>query len=123
MQQPTQLHMIYKLESMRQIILNTIDRTAMLGLAQKVYDITFPVPIDPAYKYKIEGKERTLTMLAYEIRSYEKSNTEIEVIQFQLASTILMLMLQFIDGSLETLQEELSKFLDLSKDDSAVMCG
>ena len=92
--------------------MNTTDRTAMLGLAQKVYDITFPVPIDPAYKYKIEGKERTLMMLAYEIRSYEKSNTEIEVIQFQLASTILILMLQFIEGSLETLQDELSKYSD-----------
>ena len=109
MQQPTQLHLIYKLESMRQIIMNTTDRSAMLRLAQKVYDITFPVPIDPAYKYKIEGKERTLMMLAYEIRSYEKSNTEIEVVQFQLASTILMLMLQFIDGTLESMQEELNK--------------
>ena len=110
MQQPTQLHLIYKLESMRQIIISTTDRTAILGLAQKVYDITFPVPIDPEYKYKIEGKERTLMMLAYEIRSYEKCNTEVEVIQFQLASTILILMLQFIEGSLETMQTVLIEY-------------
>ena len=102
---PSQLHLIYKLESMRQIILNTADKNAILKLAQKVYDITFPVPIDLSFKYKIEGKERTLFMLANEIHSYEKSNTEIEVVQFQFAATILMLMLQFIEGSLEQMNE------------------
>lgn len=102
---PSQLHLIYKLESMRQIILNIEDKAAMLALTQKVYDITLPVPIDPSFKYKIEGKERTLFILANEIRSYQKSNTEIVVVQFQLASTILMLMLQFIEGSLEQMNE------------------
>ena len=58
---------------------------------------------------KIEGKERTLTLLSHEIRSYEKSNTEIEVIQFQLSSTILMLMLQFIQGSLEDMEQVLAE--------------
>ncbi len=107
---PSQLHLIYKLESMRQIILQTTDKTAMFELAQKVYDITFPVPIDLFFKYKIEGKKRTLLILANEIRTYQKSNTEIEVIQFQLSSTILMLMLQFIEGSLENMSDKLIEF-------------
>ena len=102
---PSQLHLIYKLESMRQIILNTTDRKALFSLAKKVCDITFPVPIDPAFKYKIEGKERTLLILSNEIRTYQKSNTELEIIKFQLSSTILILMLQFIDGSLKDLQQ------------------
>ncbi len=110
MNQPTQLHLIYKLESMRQIILVTTDLAALLDLAQKAYDISFPVPIDPSFRYKIEGKERTLNMLANEIRQFRKSNSETEVIQFQLSSTILMLMLQFIEGSLDSMQTVLGGF-------------
>lgn len=63
--------------------------------------ISSPVPIDPAFKYKIEGKDRILQMLSMEIRTFERGHTEIEVVQFQIASTILMLMLQFIERSLE----------------------
>ena len=104
MNQPTQLHLIYKLEAMRQVILKTAELSTVLQMAQKVYDIALPVPIDPEFIYKIEGKERTLRMLQNEIRQYMKSNIEVEVIQFQLSSTILMLMLQFIEGSLEGME-------------------
>lgn len=51
--------------------------------------------------------QRTQQMLQNEIGQYGKSNSEIEVVQFQIASTILMLMLQFIEGSLQGMQEVL----------------
>ena len=81
------------------------DKETIFDTARQAYILALPVPIDPAFSYKIEGKGRTLYLLANEIKSYEKSNTEIEVIQFQFASTILMLMLQFIQGSLEDMQK------------------
>ena len=102
---PTQLHFIYKLEALRQIIIGSADKETIFKAAREAFILATPVPIDPAYSYKIEGKERTLTILANELRSYEKSNTEIEVIQFQFASTILMLMLQFIQGSLRDMEQ------------------
>jgi hypothetical protein len=101
---PTQIHLIYKLESMRKIVANVNHLPSIIAIAQKVYDITFPVPIGPSFKYKIEGKERTLNQLQQEIRLYSTSKTEIEVVQFQLASTIMILMLQFIDGTLEEMR-------------------
>ena len=107
--EPSQLHLIYKLESMRQIILNTKDVAAMMDMGQKAYDISFPVPIDPEFGYRIEGKQRILSILANEIRTYRQSNTEPEVIQFQISSTILMLMLQFIGGSLSEMEELLRR--------------
>lgn len=106
---PTQHHLIYELESLRQIINKSDDKPTVIATARKAYVLAAPVPIDPSFKYKIEGKERTLTLLAHEIRSYEKSHTEIEVIQFQLSSTILMLMLQFIQGSLEDMEQVLAE--------------
>ena len=109
MQQPTQNHLIHKLESLRQIINKANDKEKMIATARQAYEIATPIPIDPSFSYKIEGKERTLTLLSYEIRSYEKSNSEIEVIQFQLSSTILMLMLQFIQGSLEDMEQVLAE--------------
>lgn len=102
---PTQLHLIFKLESLRQIIINSDDNETIFATAKEAHLLATPVPIDPAFSYKIEGKERTLTILSQEVRSYENSNTEIEVIQFQFASTILMLMLQFIQGSLGDMQK------------------
>lgn len=109
MQQPTQHHLIYKLETLRQVINTTADIETMIAAARQAYVLATPVPISPSFGYKIEGKERTLNLLAHEIRSYEKSNSELEVIQFQLSSTILMLMLQFIQGSLEDLQKVISE--------------
>ena len=109
-QQPTQYHLINKLESLRVKIKETTEKDTLMALARQAYDLAAPVHIDPAFHYKIQGKEKTLTLLSYEIRSYEKSNSEIEVIQFQLSSTILMLMLQFIQGSLEDLQQVLTEF-------------
>lgn len=109
MNQPTQLHLVFKLEAMRQVILNTNEISAVIAMAQKVIDITSPVPIDPEFKYKIEGKEKILTLLKNEIRQFERSNSEPEVIRFQISSTILMLMLQFIEGSLEEMQEMLGE--------------
>ena len=102
---PTQYHLIFKLETLRQTIIQSSNKEIIFATARQAYVLASPVPIDPSFSYKIEGKERTLTMLATEIRGYEKSNTEIEVIQFQFASTILMLMLQFIQGSLEDMQQ------------------
>ena len=102
---PTQLHLIFKLEALRQAIIQSQEKEIIFATARQAYVLASPVPIDPAFNYKIEGKERTLTMLANEIRSYEKSNTEMEVIQFQIASTILMLMLQFIQGRLGEMQQ------------------
>ena len=101
MNQPTQLHLIYKLEAMRKVIAAGTNLSSILTIAQQVYVIASPVPIDPAFGYKIEGKDRILQMLSNEIRTFERGNAEIEVVQFQLSSTILMLMLQFIEGSLE----------------------
>ena len=109
-QQLTQYHLIYKLESFREKIKATTDKNEMMAIARQAYDLAAPVHIDPTFHYKIQGKEKTLTLLSYEIRSYEKSNSEIEVVQFQLSSTILMLMLQFIQGSLEDIQQILSEF-------------
>ena len=106
---PTQHHLIYKLESLRQIINKTTDRETMFATARQAYVLASPVPIDLAFSYKIEGKERTLSLLSHEIKSYEKSNTETEVIQFQLSSTILMLMLQYIQGSLEDMEQVLAE--------------
>ena len=108
--QPTQYHLVYKLESFREKIKETTDKDTIMAIARQAYDLAAPVRIDPTFHYKIQGKEKTLTLLSYEIRSYEKSNSEIEVIQFQLSSTILMLMLQFIQGSLEDIQQILSEF-------------
>ncbi len=107
---PTQLHLIFKLETLRQNILRTQEKAIIISIARQAYVLASPVPIDPAFSYKIEGKERTLTMLSNEIRGYEKSNTEIEVIQFQFSSTILMLMLQFITGSLSDMQQVLEEY-------------
>ena len=109
-QQPTQYHLIFKLELLREKIKATTDKDEIMAIARQVYDLAAPFPIDPSFHYKIQGKEKTLTLLSYEIRSYEKSNSEIEVVQFQLSSTILMLMLQFIQGSLEDIQQILSEF-------------
>ena len=106
---PTQLHLIFKLEALRQTIIKSQEKEIIFATARQAYVLATPVPIDPTFSYKIEGKERTLTMLANEIRSYEKSNTEIEVIQFQFASTILMLMLQFIQGSLGDMQQVIAE--------------
>ena len=102
---PTQLHLIFRLEWFRQIIINSVDRETIFDTARQALILATPVPIDEDFGYKIVGKERTLTMLAQEIRSYEKSGTELEVIQFQFASTILILMLQFIEGSFSDLQK------------------
>ena len=102
---PTQSHLIFRLEALRQNIMLSQDKETIFDTARQAYDLALPVPIDLAFSYKIEGKERTLYLLANEIKSYDKSNTEIEVIQFQFASTILMLMLQFIQGSLEDMQK------------------
>ena len=68
-----------------------------------------PASIDPTFSYKIEGKERTLNLLSHKIKSYEKRNIEIEVIQFQPSSTALMLMLQYIRTSLEDLEQVLAE--------------
>ncbi len=106
---PTQIHLIFELESLRQIIINTTNKETIFATARQAYELTTPVPIDPAFSYKIEGKERTLNILSHEIRSYEKSNTEIEVIKFQFTSTILMLMLQFIQGSLSDMQKVIAE--------------
>lgn len=105
MNAPTQLHLICRLESLREEITKTTGKEIMIAIARQAYVLASPVSIDPSFGYKIEGKERILTILAHEIRSYEKSNSETEVIRFQLASTILMLMLQFMQGSLGDLQE------------------
>ena len=102
---PTQFHLIFRLEDLRQIIIKSVEKETIISTARQAYVLASPVPIDPTFSYKIEGKERTLTILANEIRGYEKSNTEIEVIQFQFASTILMLMLQFIQGSLSDMEQ------------------
>ena len=102
---PTQLHLIFRLEALRQIIVNSADRETIFETARQANNLATPVPIDENFGYKIVGKERTLAMLAQEIRSYERSGTELEVIQFQFASTILILMLQFIEGSFSDLQK------------------
>ena len=106
---PTQLHLIFKLESLRQIIINSTDRESIFAAARQAHVLATPVPIDPGFNYKIEGKEKSLNMLSHEIRSYENSHTEFEVIQFQFASTILMLMLQFIQGSLRDMQKVIAE--------------
>lgn len=106
---PTQFHLIFKLESYRQIIVNSTEKETIFATARQAYILATPVPIDPAFSYKIEGKERTLAILSHEIRSYENSNTELEVIQFQFASTLLMLMLQFIQGSLGDMQKVIAE--------------
>lgn len=106
---PTQLHLIFRLESLRQIIINSDDKETIFATAKEAQLLATPVPIDSAFSYKIEGKERTLIILSHELRSYENSNTEIEVIKFQLASTILMLMLQFIQGSLGDMQKVIAE--------------
>ena len=102
---PTQSHLIFKLEALRQNIILSQDKETIFDIARQAYELALPVPIDLAFKYKIQGKERTLYLLANEIKSYKNSNTEIEVIKFQFTSTILMLMLQFIQGSLEDMQK------------------
>ena len=104
MNTPTQLHLICRLQTFREAISKATDKEMMMTVARQAYVLASPVSIDPSFGYKIEGKEKTLTLLAHEIRSYEKSNSEIEVIQFQLSSTILMLMLQFMQGSLEDME-------------------
>lgn len=81
----------------------------VFATTRQAYVLASPVPIDPTFSYKIEGKERALTLLSHEIRSYEKSNIEIEVIQFQLSFTTLMLMLQYIQGSLEDMEQVLAE--------------
>ena len=111
---PTQYHLIFKLESLRNKIKNTANKEIMISVARQAYELAVPVPIDPSFSYKIEGKEKTLILLSHEIRSYEKSNTEIEVIQFQLSSTLLMLMLQFIKGSLEDMQQVLADYRNVA---------
>ena len=107
---PTQLHLIFKLETFRQTIIQSQDKEIIFATARQAFVLASPVSIDPAFSYKIEGKERKLAMLANEIRSYEKSNAEIEVIQFQFASTILMLMLQFIQGSLGDMEQVIKAY-------------
>ncbi len=102
---PTQSHLIFKLESLRQIIINSNDKETIFATARQAHLLATPVPIDLSFGYKIECKERTLTILSHEVRSYENSNTEMEVIKFQFASTILMLMLQFIQGTLGDIQK------------------
>lgn len=102
---PSQYHLIFKLEALRQTIINSIEREIIFDTARQAHILATPVPIDEHFGYKIIGKERTLAMLAQEIKSYQNSSTELEVIQFQFASTILILMLQFIQGSFSDLQK------------------
>ncbi len=113
MNQPTQLHLVFRLNELRNNINAAKDKELMIAFAQEAYDLSFPVPADPSFNYKIEGKQRTLTLLANEIRIFEKSSSELPVIQFQLASTILMLSLQFIEGSLGLMQKMLRDFQKL----------
>ena len=85
---PTQSHLIFKLEALRQIIIESYDKETIFTTAREAYALATPIPIDPAFGYKVEGKEKTLYLLANELKSYENSNTEIEVIKFQFTSTI-----------------------------------
>lgn len=107
-----QANLIFKLHEIRNTINKTSDLASIIELGRYAHSLAFPVPIDKGFGYKIEGKNKTLHLLNNELRTYENSNTEIEVIQFQIASSILMLMLQFIDGSLENLEEMIDEIRD-----------
>ena len=107
-----QVNLIFKLHQIRENINKTNDIATIIQLGKEAYSLAFPISIDKAFGYKIEGKNKTLLMLNNELRSYEKSNTEIEVIQFQIASSILMLMLSFIQGSLDNLNDVIAEYKD-----------
>lgn len=99
MELPLNIQIVYSLDKLRTQINSTVDKEVMMQTALKAIEITELI------ETKKEGKERILTLLKNEIRSYSKSSTtEIEVIQFQLASSILMLCLQFIEGSYDDMQ-------------------
>ena len=104
MELPLHIQIIYSLDNLRTIINNTVDKEVMMQAALQAIEITEPI------ETKKEGKERILNLLKNEIRSYSKSNTEIEVIQFQLSSSILMLCLQFIEGSYDDMQAFLIEY-------------
>lgn len=108
----TQINLIFKLHQIRESINKAKDTASIIELGKEAYTLVFPVPIDKDFGYKIEGKNKTLLTLNNELRSYEKSNTEMEVIQFQIASSVLMLMLSFIQGSLERLNEMIAEYKD-----------
>jgi len=105
-----QINLIFKLHQIREKINKATDVASIIKYGREAYSLAFPVPIDKDFGYKIEGKNRTLLILNNELRSYEKSNTEMEVIQFQIASSILMLMLSFIQGSLQNLDDMIEEF-------------
>lgn len=108
----SQIHLIYKLHQIRENINRATDIATIIECGNEAYSLAFPVPVDKDFGYKIEGKNKTLHMLNNELRGYAKSNTAFEVIQFQIASSILMLMLSFIQGSLQHLNELIQQYRD-----------
>ena len=92
------------LHEIRIIINSTLDKTKMIIIAKEAIEITERI------KTKKEGKERIIDMLKNEIRSYSNSNSEIEIVQFQLASSILMLSLQFLEGTIDDMNAMIIQF-------------
>ncbi len=104
MKLPKHIAIIYRLNELRIIINNTLDKTLMMNTAKEAIEITEGI------KTKKEGKERILNLLKNEIRSYSNSTTEIEVVQFQLSSSILMLSLQFLEGTVDDMNAMILQF-------------
>ena len=105
MQLPVHIQIIFKLNELRNVINGTFDKDLMMETALTAIKIASPA------ETKKEGKEKILNLLENEIRSYSKNtSTEIEVIQFQLSSSILMLCLQFIEGSYDDMQAFLIEY-------------
>lgn len=95
---------IYKLNELRTIINDSRDTSIIMQTALQAIELTEHI------ETKKEGKERILHLLKSEIRTYTNSHIEIEVIQFQVASTLLMLGLQFIEGTIDDMIAMLIEF-------------
>ncbi len=104
MQLPQHIETIYRLSELRSIINNTIDKSLIMQTAMKAVEIVEHLETNK------QGKEKILNLLKNEIRTYTNSNSEIEIVQFQLASTILMLCLQFIEGTVDDMQAMMMAF-------------
>ena len=104
MKLPPHIETFYRLNEIRIIINSTLDKTKMIIIAKEAIEITERI------KTKKEGKERIIDMLKNEIRSYSNSNSEIEIVQFQLASSILMLSLQFLEGTIDDMNAMIIQF-------------
>ena len=106
-----QISLVKKLHDLKSKMLQSNDQETITLYIKEVIKIATPVPPYVKEKffneaYKNESKQMILALLKGDIKCIEdKSYPDWETIHFQVASSIAMLVLNFIDGGLTRVNE------------------